>query len=147
MHFPAHPLFEKLRNDLNRAAKEGGVPDAIKNALPQANLNLYVDYKAVLCMVVMSWIMRAAIVTCTSVEYSLIELYTHTVSILCLARLAGVTAEQLQAEQHDKLLRACEKLVGLVKHVFGDRLPPDLPLPGDSDATPWLSPAMWHAVE
>lgn len=144
---PQHNVYTEARKHLNVGVKFG-VPKNLRDALMDAHPHLYKDHKALLCLVVMSWIIRAAIITGTAVDALLIVKYTKTVTKMCLAYLASMTAEQLKGTNacFGTLAADGAKLAGHVKAVFGENLPHELPLPRENESSPWLSSAMWHAV-
>lgn len=143
---PQHPVFNSAQNALNHAA-DIGFPEEIRKCIQESHTELCVEYKAVMCIIAMSWIIRAAITTGTVVKYELIKFYTIVISRMCLARISAVTAEELTTRWQTRMKDDTVKLVKDVKAAFGDRLPPELPLPRTDQKSPWLSPEMWRSVE
>lgn len=136
--------FETAKVNINRR-----IPQMVQDAVTEAHPQLYIDYKAVLCMVVMSWIVWAAMTTGTAVEPELIKNYTIVITKMCMARMGGVTSEQLEGAGggYNDLAGKGAKLVQSVIAVFGNDLPAELPLPSVDERSPWLSPGMWRAAE
>lgn len=147
-HMPTHVVFVAAKEKVSRG-KLQGVPDSLKEALLRAHPHIYVDHKALLCLIVMSWIVRAATTTGTAIGCDLVKDYTVTITNMCIARMAGVSAEQLKntTKAFIDLADKGEQMACKVTALFGDNLPPELPLPRAGEISPWLSPAMWQAVE